>query len=60
MLAGILAAVTVLGAALEFPVAPQTVYAEDVGLPEEANQAFEGEEGTLTPDPICQPKSAHL
>ena len=40
VLAGMLAAVTVLGAALEFPVAPQAVYAEDVGLPEETNTSF--------------------
>ncbi len=39
-LAAMLAAVTVFGAALEFPVAPQTVYAEDVGLPEETNTSF--------------------
>lgn len=40
VLAGMLAAVTVFGAALEFPVEPQTVYAEDVGLPEETNTSF--------------------
>lgn len=40
VLAGMLAAVMVFGAALEFPVAPQTVYAEDAGLPEETNTSF--------------------
>lgn len=40
VLAGLLAAFTVFGAAAELPVAQQTVYAEDVGLPEETNTGF--------------------
>lgn len=40
VLAGMLAVLTAFGAAVGLPFAQQTVYAEDVGLPEETNASF--------------------